>query len=66
MAQTDDTLFATESTEGADHFGRYSTGILPSHVLKRLIRGRREIRAAEDIEDSQIQPASIDFRQRDG
>ncbi|HVZ69844.1 MAG TPA: 2'-deoxycytidine 5'-triphosphate deaminase [Rhizomicrobium sp.] len=62
MAQTDDTLFATESTEGADHFGRYSTGILPSHVLKRLIRGRREIRAAEDIEDSQIQPASIDLR----
>ena len=58
MAETDDTLFVTEAPEGADHFGRHSTGILPSHVLKRLIRARREIRAGEDMEDSQIQPAS--------
>jgi dCTP deaminase len=62
MAETDDTLFVTEAPEGADHFGRHSTGILPSHVLKRLIRARREIRAGEDMEDSQIQPASIDLR----
>jgi hypothetical protein len=26
-----------------DHYGRHSTGILPSHVLRRLIRARREI-----------------------
>jgi len=62
MAETDDTLFVTETTDGADNFGRHSTGILPSHVLKRLIRARREIRAGEEMEDSQIQPASIDLR----
>jgi dCTP deaminase len=31
-------------------------------VLKRLIRARREVLAAEDIADEQIQPASIDLR----
>ncbi len=40
-----------------------STGILPGHVLKRLIRARREDRSpTEDIDDGQIQPASIDLR----
>ncbi len=60
MTQADPLLFgdATES----EHYGRFSTGILPSHVLKRLIRTRHEITATEDIEDSQIQPASIDLR----
>src|SRR3954465_14977526 len=48
------------SAEGP--YGRYSTGILPSHVLRRLIRARREVLATEDITDAQIQPASIDLR----
>jgi dCTP deaminase len=45
-----------------DSYGRYSTGILPSHVLRRLFRARQEIVASEEIEDGQIQPASIDLR----
>jgi dCTP deaminase len=48
--------------EGGEQYGRHSTGILPSHVLKRLIRARREIVALEEFEDSQLQPASIDLR----
>ncbi len=50
---------------GADaqtNYGKHSTGILPSHILKRLIRGRREILATDEITDEQIQPASIDLR----
>ena len=43
-------------------YGRFSTGILPSHVLKRLLAARREILADEPIHDAQIQPASIDLR----
>ncbi|HXJ00491.1 MAG TPA: 2'-deoxycytidine 5'-triphosphate deaminase [Micropepsaceae bacterium] len=43
-------------------YGKHSTGILPSHVLRRLIRGRREVLAAEDIIEEQIQPASLDLR----
>ena len=43
-------------------YGRYSTGILPSHVLKRLIAQGREIQAEEPFTDAQIQPASIDLR----
>jgi dCTP deaminase len=53
-----DDMFGEEAT---DSYGRYSTGILPSHVLRQLVR-RREIDATEDIEDSQIQPASVDLR----
>jgi dCTP deaminase len=45
-----------------DGYGRYSTGILPSHVLKRLIAAGREITAGEDFTAAQIQPASIDLR----
>ena len=60
MSTADETLFG--EVEAGDYYGRFSTGILPSHVLKRLIRARREILATEDIEDSQIQPASIDLR----
>ena len=59
MTQPDETLFGDEA---ADSYGRHSTGILPSHVLRRLIRARREIIATEDIEEAQIQPASIDLR----
>src|SRR5689334_2517060 len=48
---------------GADSpYGKYSTGILPSHVLKRLIRARREVLATDEIADEQIQPASLDLR----
>ncbi len=43
-------------------YGRHSTGILPSHVLRRLIRARREVLAADEITDEQIQPASVDLR----
>ncbi len=59
MTQPEETLFGDEA---ADSYGRHSTGILPSHVLRRLIRARREIIATEDIEEAQIQPASIDLR----
>jgi dCTP deaminase len=45
-----------------DGYGRFSTGILPSHVLKRLIAAKREIFADEGFTDEQIQPASIDLR----
>ncbi|HEX9159384.1 MAG TPA: 2'-deoxycytidine 5'-triphosphate deaminase [Rhizomicrobium sp.] len=51
-----------EQEQGSEAEGRYSTGIVPSHVLKQLVRARREIIAAEEIEFSQIQPASIDLR----
>ncbi len=37
------------------------TGILPAQVLRELIRSR-EIVAAEEIAEAQIQPASIDLR----
>ena len=60
MAALEENLFGDGAGESA--FGRFSTGILPSHVLKRLIRARREILATEEIEESQIQPASIDLR----
>src|SRR5215213_3041333 len=43
-------------------YGKHSTGILPSHVLKRLIRARREVLATDEIADEQIQPASLDLR----
>ena len=60
MSQAGDTLFETESQ--SDSYGRHSTGILPSHVLRRLIRSRRELVASEDIGEAQLQPASIDLR----
>jgi dCTP deaminase len=61
MAQVEEMLFR-ETEEGGESYGRHSTGILPSHVLKRLIRSRREVVAAEEIEEGQIQPASLDLR----
>jgi dCTP deaminase len=45
-----------------DGYGRFSTGILPSHVLKRLIAQGRELVAAEPVTPAQIQPASVDLR----
>ena len=61
MAQVEEMLFR-ETEESGESYGRHSTGILPSHVLKRLIRSRREVVAAEEIEEGQIQPASLDLR----
>ena len=60
MVQPEESLFG-DAGDG-EHYGRHSTGILPGHVLKRLIRARREVLATEDIEDKQIQPASLDLR----
>ena len=47
---------------GPGPYGRFTTGILPSHVLRRLVKARREILASEEITDAQIQPASLDLR----
>jgi len=55
----DETLFAGDEPES---YGRFTTGILPGHVLRRLVRARREVVATEDIDDAQIQPASLDLR----
>ncbi|HWA31756.1 MAG TPA: 2'-deoxycytidine 5'-triphosphate deaminase, partial [Rhizomicrobium sp.] len=60
MTVHDESLFGDGAT--GDTYGKFSTGILPSHVLKRLIRAHKEIRASEAFEDGQIQPASIDLR----
>jgi len=49
----------TATDEG---YGRFSTGILPSHVLTRLLDQGREITASEPFAKGQIQPASIDLR----
>jgi dCTP deaminase len=52
-----------ENLNPADEsYGRFSTGILPSHVLKRLLEQGREITASEPFAPGQIQPASIDLR----
>jgi dCTP deaminase len=56
MAAPLETLHADES------YGRFSTGILPSHVLKRLLEQGREVTASEPFTKGQIQPASIDLR----
>ncbi|HEX4272668.1 MAG TPA: 2'-deoxycytidine 5'-triphosphate deaminase [Rhizomicrobium sp.] len=56
MAAPLETLHADES------YGRFSTGILPSHVLKRLLDQGREVTASEPFTKGQIQPASIDLR----
>ncbi|HEX2590758.1 MAG TPA: 2'-deoxycytidine 5'-triphosphate deaminase [Rhizomicrobium sp.] len=62
MAESDTLFGEAAQPEGGSEFGRNSTGILPSHVLKRLLRARREVLAAEEFEEGQIQPASIDLR----
>ncbi|HEX3483861.1 MAG TPA: 2'-deoxycytidine 5'-triphosphate deaminase [Micropepsaceae bacterium] len=53
---------APGESSGEGPYGKHSTGILPSHVLRRLIRARREVLAAEEIVEEQIQPASVDLR----
>jgi dCTP deaminase len=57
MAATVETL-----TPADDSYGRFSTGILPSHVLTRLLEQGREVTASEPFAPGQIQPASIDLR----
>jgi dCTP deaminase len=61
MAATIETL-PTSTSLGDESYGRFSTGILPSHVLKRLLDQGREITASEPFAPGQIQPASIDLR----
>lgn len=39
----------------------HATGILPAHAIKGLIR-EREIWGTREIEDAQVQPASLDLR----
>jgi len=57
MAATLETLHPAD-----ENYGRFSTGILPSHVLTRLLEQGREITASEPFAKGQIQPASIDLR----
>ncbi len=59
MAATIETL---HPATGDESYGRFSTGILPSNVLKRLLDQGREITASEPFAPGQIQPASIDLR----
>jgi dCTP deaminase len=51
-----------ETLNDISPYGRHSTGILPGHVLKRLIGAGREILAEAPLDPAQIQPASIDLR----
>ncbi len=51
-----------KNENGDEGYGRFSTGILPSHVLKRLLEQGREILAEEPFLPGQIQPASLDLR----
>ena len=37
-------------------------GLLPRQRIKALIANRKLVQAAEEIEDSQIQPSSLDLR----
>src|SRR6201996_3830497 len=55
-------MAATMELPADESYGRFSTGILPSHVLTRLLSGRREVLADEPFASGQIQPASIDLR----
>jgi dCTP deaminase len=61
MAATLEAL-QTPLGNGDESYGRFSTGILPSHVLKRLLDQGREVTASEPFAPGQIQPASIDLR----
>lgn len=55
-------MAATLELPTDESYGRFSTGILPSHVLTRLLTQRREVLADEPFAPGQIQPASIDLR----
>src|SRR5471030_2836837 len=63
MAATIETLHPPAGEESpSESYGRFSTGILPSHVLTRLLDQGRELTASEPFAPGQIQPASIDLR----
>jgi len=55
-------MAATLESCADDSHGRFSTGILPSHVLKRLLGQGREVTAAEPFAPGRIQPASLHLR----
>ena len=57
---TDSNLFPDMDDAEAGARGP-TTGILPSHVLRDMIRAK-EISAVPEIDDNQVQPASIDLR----
>jgi dCTP deaminase len=61
MALSEESLFG-DNADDVRGYGRHSTGILPSHILKREIRAKRLIVSTEDIGENQIQPASLDLR----
>ena len=54
------TLFNT-TDDAADHVRGHSTGILPANQLRTMIQRGRLI-ALREIEEAQIQPASLDLR----
>ena len=55
-----DSLFPTSSTH-MSQTPRHTTGILPYQALKELIRNK-EIMAAAEFSEQQVQPASVDLR----
>src|SRR5271156_6339205 len=61
MASSEDSLFG-DGPDDVRGYGRHSTGILPSHILRREIRAKRLIISTDDITDGQEQPASLDLR----
>ena len=61
MTLGNQTLFEGDEEAPGNIYGQRSTGILPSHILRRVL-ARKMIVAADAIEDVQIQPASIDLR----
>jgi dCTP deaminase len=54
-------LSAENVMSASSHKVLHQTGILPSHLLKAMVRGG-EIVAAEEIIPEQLQPASLDLR----
>jgi dCTP deaminase len=61
MAVVNQSLFEGEDEASGNLYGQRSTGILPSHILRRAL-ARKLMMAPEPIEEAQIQPASIDLR----
>jgi dCTP deaminase len=57
---TADTLFAGAEDAPASE-SDFTTGILPSQGLREAIRGH-EIQALDEVDEAQIQPASLDLR----
>lgn len=51
----------SQDTETQD-YGKLTTGILPGHIISRLIAEGREILIDEPLAGTQIQPASLDLR----